>query len=78
MTEEYYLSKEPHMRLPVQRRISNPQFQTALLGAKSMRSKLAACYAMLSQHGAFSDSSPEVWELRQEVVEHTPEELRDG
>jgi hypothetical protein len=78
MTEEYYISPEPNMRLPVQRRISNPQFHSALLGAKSMRSKLAACYAMLSQQGAFSDSSPEIWELRQEVLEHTPPELQDG
>lgn len=66
------------MRLPAQRQISNPQFQAALVGAKSMRSKLAACYAMLSQQGAFSDSGPEVWELRQEVAEHIPEELKDG
>jgi hypothetical protein len=78
MTDEYYISPEPNMRLPTQHRISNPQFQAALVGAKSMRAKLAACYAMLSQQGAFSDSGPEVWELRQEVAEHVPEELKNG
>ncbi len=78
MNDEYYLTKEPNMRLPAQRQISNPQFQSALIEAKTMRGKLAACYAMLSQQGAFSDSPPEIWALRQEVAEHTPPELRDG
>ena len=78
MTDEYYESQEKNMRLPKQRLISNPQFQNALLGAKTMRGKLAACYAMLSQTGAFSDSGPEIWEIRQEVAEHIPEELQDG
>ena len=78
MTEEYYISPEPNMRLPTQRRISNPEFQAALVGAKSMRSKLAACYAMLSQQGAFSDSGPDVWELRQEVESHLTEELEES
>lgn len=78
MTDEYYISPEPNMRLPAQRQISNPQFQTALVGAKSMRAKLAACYAMLSQQGAFSDSGPEIWELRQEVQSHLPEELQEN
>ena len=78
MTDEYYEPQEENMRLPKQRLISNPQFQNALIGAKTMRGRLAACYAMLSQTGAFSDSSPEVWEIQQEVADHIPEELQDG
>ena len=64
------------MRLPVQTLTTNPDFHSALINAKTMRSKLAACYHMLSQTGTFSDSGPEVWELRQEVAEHLPEEMR--
>lgn len=78
MTDEYYEPQEENMRLPKQRLISNPQFQNALIRAKTMRGRLAACYAMLSQTGAFSDSSPEVWEIQQEVADHIPEELQDG
>ena len=66
------------MRLPVQTITTNPQFHNALLNAKTMRSKLAACYHMLSQTGTFSDSGQEVWDLRQEVAEHLPEEMRSG
>lgn len=78
MTDEYYETQEKNMRLKQQRLISNPQFQNALIGAKTMRGKLAACYVMLSQTGAFSDAPPEVWEARQEVSDHIPEELLDG
>jgi len=66
------------MKLPTQTRITNPEFHNALLGAKTMRSKLAACYAMLSQNGTFSDTGPEIWELREEVAEHLPESMRSG
>ena len=66
------------MRLPPQTRTTNPQFHTALLGAKTMRAKLAACYHMLSQSGTFSDSGPEIWDMRQEVAEHLPPEMRSG
>jgi len=64
------------MRLPPQTLTTNPQFHAALLGAKTMRAKLAACYHMLSQGGNFSDSGPEIWEMRQEVAEHLPAEIR--
>ena len=66
------------MRLPVQTLTTNPQFHNALLNAKTMRAKLAACYHMLSQSGTFSDSGTEIWDLRQEVAEHLPEEMRSG
>ena len=66
------------MRLPVQTITTNPQFHNALLNAKTMRSKLAACYHMLSQTGTFSDASQEIWDLRQEVAEYLPEEMRSG
>ena len=66
------------MRLPVHPRTTNPQFHNALLNAKTMRAKLAACYHMLSQTGTFSDARQEVWDLRQEVAEYLPEEMRSG
>lgn len=79
MSDDFYIvDQEPNMKLAVARHVTNPQFQKVLLETKSMRGKLAACYAMLSQQGVFSDSPAEVWALRQEVAEHTPEEFRDG
>jgi len=66
------------MRLPVQSQTTHPDFHSALLNAKTMRAKLAACYHMLSQSGTFSDSGPEIWEMRQEVAEHLPEEMKSG
>jgi|10_taG_2_1085330.scaffolds.fasta_scaffold52129_3 hypothetical protein len=66
------------MRLPVQAQTTNPEFHQALLNAKSLRAKLACCYVMLSQSGTFSDSGPEVWALKQDVMEHLPEEMRSG
>ncbi len=78
MSEEFFELKEPNMKLPVKKHITNPQFQNALYGAKSLRAKLAICYVMLSQNGAFSDASPELWAMKNEVSEHTPEEFKDG
>lgn len=66
------------MKLPPQARTTNPEFHAALIGATSMRAKLAICYHMLSQNGTFSDSGPEVWELRKEVAPYLPESIRSG
>ena len=66
------------MRLPPQTLTSNPQFHAALLGAKTMRAKLAVCYHMLSQSGSFSNAGPEIWEMREEMAEHLPPEIRSG
>jgi len=79
--DEYYENKTPigaDMKLQVQQRISAPKFHSALVNAKSMRARLAVCYRMLSQEGAFSDAGPEVWALRQEVESHLPEELQES
>jgi len=80
MSEFYDHRKDrgTQMRLPPQTLTSNPQFHAALLGAKTMRAKLAVCYHMLSQSGNFSNAGPEIWEMREEMAEHLPPEIRRG
>jgi hypothetical protein len=51
-------------------------FQRNLLEAKTMRSKLAICFMKLSEQGAFSDASTELHNLRAELQEYLPEELK--
>ena len=54
------------------------QFQQEVLGAKTLKAKLAICFKKLSESGAFSDASEEVWELKSEVMKSLPEGLKNG
>ena len=84
MDKEYYENTETYhkgdiqMRLPTQTVMSTSDFQNHLLSAKTLKSKLAVCMKKLSESGCFSDQDIKVWELRQEMSEHLPEELRSA
>ena len=54
------------------------QFQQEVLGAKTLKAKLAVCFKKLSESGAFSDASEEVWELKSDVMKSLPEGLQNG
>jgi len=84
MDKEYYENTETYspgdipMRLPTQTYMSTSDFQSHLIGAKTLKGKLAICMKKLSESGCFSDQDEKVWEFRQEMSEHLPEELRSG
>ena len=75
---EVFLKKGDEMKVPSPKFIPTNDFQTYLMSTKTIRGKLAVCVAKLSEIGAFSDSSPELFAFRQELKEHLPEGLRDG
>jgi hypothetical protein len=84
MDKEYYENTETYstgdipMRLPTQTVMSTSDFQNHLISAKTLKGKLAVCLKKLSESGCFSDQDIKVWEFRQEISEHLPEELRSG
>jgi len=84
MDKEYYINKriypkgEVPMRVPAQTYMSSIDFQNHLIGAKTLKGKLAVCINKLSETGCFSDSSSEVWEFREQMREHLPEALKRG
>ena len=53
------------------------KFQEHLMSSKTLKAKLAVCFKKLSEIGSFSDSSPETFQYRSEIMEHLPEDLRD-
>ena len=75
---DVFLKKGEEMRVTSPKVIPTSDFQEYLMSTKTIRGKLAVCIAKLSEIGAFSDSSPELWTFRQELKEHLPEGLRDG
>ena len=75
---DVFLKKGEEMKVTAPKVIPTNKFQECLMSTKSMRGKLAVCVAKLSEIGAFSDSSPELFAFRQELKEHLPEGLRDG
>ena len=74
-TSEYFelklTAQEQAMRqrLPAAKTMSATQFQTALINADGLESKLAICFSKLSESGVFSDAPPEVWNLRRKIEE---------
>jgi hypothetical protein len=75
---DVFLKKGEEMKVITPKIIPTNTFQAYLMSTKTMRGKLAVCIAKLSEVGAFSDSSPELFAFRQELKEHLPEGLRDG
>ena len=83
MNDEYmeydvFLKKGEEMRIQTPKPMPTIKFQEYLMSTKTMRGKLAVCMSKLSEIGAFSDSSPELYKFRKEMSEHLPEGLRDG
>ena len=52
------------------------KFQEHLMSSKTLKAKLAVCFKKLSESGSFSDSSPDVFQYRSEIMEHLPEDLK--
>lgn len=83
MNDEYieydvFLKQGEEMRIPTPTIIPANAFQEYLMSTKTMRGKLAVCMRKLSEIGAFSDSSPELYQFRKEISAHLPEGLKDG
>ena len=72
------LPKGEEMRIASPKVMPTNTFQEYLMSTKTMRGKLAVCLKKLTEFGAFSDGSPELYQFRQELREHLPEGLRDG
>jgi hypothetical protein len=78
MEYSVFLKKGEQMKVPSPKVIPANVFQTYLMSTKTMRGKLAVCMSKLSEIGAFSDSSPELYQFRKEISEHLPEGLKNG
>jgi len=84
MDKEYYEHTETYPKGDIPMRVDAPQimptrdFQQHLMGAKTLKGKLAICLKKLSESGCFSDQDDKVWAFRVEMSEHLPEELRSG
>ena len=84
MDKEYYEHTETYPKGDIPMRVASPQimptrdFQQHLMGAKTLKGKLAICLKKLSESGCFSDQDDKVWAFRVEMSEHLPEELRSG
>jgi len=82
MSSEYYendltIKKGEEMKVAPVTFLPVNKFQDYLLSSKTMRSRLALCFKKLSEQGVFSDASPELYELRAEIMEHLPEDLKE-
>lgn len=53
------------------------KFQAYLMASKTMRAKLALCFKKLSEQGVFSDAPQELFDFKDEIMEHLPEELKN-
>jgi hypothetical protein len=83
MNEEVFentvvLDKGDEMKVAAIQTMTTGQFQQHLMSSKTLKGKLAVCFKKLSESGTFSDSSPETFQFRSEIMEHLPEELRNG
>lgn len=72
------LDKGDEMKVTPIQVMTSGQFQQHLMSSKTLKAKLAVCFKKLSESGTFSDSSPETFQFRTEIMEHLPEELRHG
>jgi hypothetical protein len=81
MSSEFYennLSVETgdDMKVAPIKTMTTGQFQQHLMSVKTLKGKLAVCFKKLSESGTFSDSSPETFQFRTEIMEHLPDDLR--
>jgi hypothetical protein len=72
------IEKGDEMKVAPIKTMSSGQFQQHLMSSKTLKGKLAVCFKKLSESGTFSDSSLETFQFRTEIMEHLPEELRNG
>jgi hypothetical protein len=81
MSSEFYennlsVEKGEDMKIASTKTMTTGQFQRHLMASKTLKAKLAVCFKKLSEGGTFSDSSPETFQFRTEIMEHLPEDLR--